>query len=161
MKMIKKLFLGLLMAGATLTANAQFEAGTKYVSTGLSGLGLSYGKKAGFAFGIDANVGYFVADAVMLKAGVSYDHTKETDDFSASLGARYYIRQNGLFLGSGLGYTHLTKNVNDLEVPLEVGYCFYLNRHVSVEPSAYYNISINDFADGSKIGLRVGLGFYF
>lgn len=161
MKMIKKILLGLFATASTLTAQAQFNAGTRYVSAGLSGLNLSYGKNAGFTLGVDANVGYFVADAFMVKAGVGYSHTRHTDDFSANLGARYYIRQNGLFLGAGVGYTHLTKNVNDLQIPLEVGYCYYLNNYVSIEPSVYYNISLNDFSDGSKVGLRVGLGFYF
>lgn len=161
MQRLKKLFVGLALATASLAAHAQFDAGTKYISTGLSGLNLSYGDQAGFQLGVDASAGYFVADSWLLKANLSYTHTRHTDDFSANVGGRYYIRQNGLFLGAGVGFSHFTKNINDVEIPIEAGYCYYLNGHISIEPSVYYNMSLNDFAGGSRVGLRVGLGFYF
>lgn len=160
-QILKKICFGLALATTSMAAHAQFEAGTKYIATGLSGLNMSYGDQAGFQLGLDASAGYFIADSWLVKANLNYNHTRHTDDFSAGIGGRYYIRQNGLFLGAGIGFSHLTKNINDIEIPIEAGYCYYLNGHVSIEPSVYYNMSINDFASGSKVGLRLGLGFYF
>ena len=50
---------------------------------------------------------------------------------------------------------------NSINLTPEVGYCFYVNHFLSLEPSLYYNISLNDFSDSSKVGLKLGLGFYF
>jgi len=36
-----------------------------------------------------------------------------------------------------------------------------LNKSISIEPAAYYNISCSDFSDRSEVGIRVGMGFYF
>ena len=41
------------------------------------------------------------------------------------------------------------------------GYTFYLNHYLAVEPAVYYKMSTNDFSDGSTVGLKIGLGFYF
>ena len=46
-------------------------------------------------------------------------------------------------------------------VPVEIGYAFYLNHYLTVEPSVYYKMSMHDFSDNSSVGLRIGLGYYF
>ena len=51
--------------------------------------------------------------------------------------------------------------MNNVQICPEVGYTFFLNRFVTLEPSVYYNISLNNFSDGSKVGLRLGFGFFF
>ena len=51
--------------------------------------------------------------------------------------------------------------MNNLHIPLELGYTFYLNHYVAIEPQVFYKVSINDFTRGSEIGLRLGLGYYF
>ena len=48
-----------------------------------------------------------------------------------------------------------------MQIPLEVGYAFFLNRYLTVEPAIYYKMSLDDFSDKSTVGLRVGFGFYF
>ena len=50
---------------------------------------------------------------------------------------------------------------NNISLSFEAGYCFYLNHYMSIEPSVFYNLCMNDFSDGSKVGLKLGLGFYF
>lgn len=149
------------MVLGTLTANAQFAQGTKYVSASLSGLGLSYSSNQKFRLGVDATAGYFMADCLMLKANVTYDHTKEIDDISVGAGLRYYFDQCGVFMGAGADYVHYTPSDNDVQIPVEVGYAFFVNRFITIEPSLYYKMSLDSFSQKSTVGVRLGLGFYF
>lgn len=158
---MKKTILLLLLAICGLTASAQFEKGKKYVNTSFSGLGLSYSGSEKFRLGVEANAGYFVADCLMLRAGVGYDHTKQIDDVSVGGGARYYFDQCGVYLGAGVEYDHFTKSSNDVLIPVEVGYAFFVNRFITVEPSVYYKMSLHDFSNNSTVGFRLGLGFFF
>ncbi|RRD78236.1 hypothetical protein EII14_07015 [Alloprevotella sp. OH1205_COT-284] len=159
---MKKLFTLLLVFAATLATHAQFSKDTKYVSTSLSGLNLEYNRKGSFRMGLNTDVGYFVADALMLRGSASFKHYgKNADQVTLGAGVRYYFLQNGISLGTGLEYSHLSPNINDLRIPLEVGYTFYLNHYIAIEPAVYYKMSINDFADGSEVGFRIGLGYYF
>lgn len=158
--MKKILFAALLLVG-TVAARAQFEAGTKYVGASLSNFGLSYSDDEKFRLGVELTGGYFLWDDIMLKANLNYEHKQHSDNISIGLGGRYYFRENGIFLGAGAEYCHETHDYNDLRIPVEVGYCFYLNKYVSLEPAAYYRMSINDFSKKSAVGLKVGFGFYF
>ncbi|MBO5181745.1 MAG: outer membrane beta-barrel protein [Paraprevotella sp.] len=158
---MKKWMCTLLLMAVTLSANAQFEKKKKYISTSLTGLSLSYSDMEQTVFGLDAMGGYFIEDAWMLYGKIGYDHTRYTDDFAIGVGGRYYFTQNGIYLGAGLQYAHATKSVNNVQLCPEVGYAFFINRFLTIEPSVYYNMSLNDFAHGSKVGLKIGLGFYF
>jgi hypothetical protein len=158
---MKKWILGLMLLAVAVSANAQFEAGTKYLGASLTNLGLSYSTHEKFRLGIGSSVGYFVADQFMVKADISYNHTNHIDDVSAGLSGRYYFSENGIFMGAGADYVHYTKSNNDVQIPVEVGYCFYLNHYVSVEPAVYYRMSLDDFSKKSTVGLKVGIGFYF
>ena len=70
------------------------------------------------------------------------------------VGGRYYFTQNGIYMGLGLQYEHATKSVNNLQLCPEVGYAFFVNRFITIEPAVYYHMSLNDFSDGSKVGLK-------
>ena len=142
---MKKWTLLLLFCIVAMGAQAQFEKRTKYIGASLSGLGLSYSSNERFRMGIDAEAGYFIADCV-LRIGAT---------------ARYYFSQNGIFMGAGAEYNHFTKSNNDVMIPVEVGYAYYLNQYLSVEPSVYYKMSLHDFSGNSTVGLRVGLSYYF
>lgn len=158
---MKKILLIMCLLLGTLTANAQFAQGTKYVSASLSGLGLSYSSNQKFRLGVDATAGYFMADCLMLKGNVTYDHTKEIDDISVGAGLRYYFDQCGVFMGAGADYVHYTPSDNDVQIPVEVGYAFFVNRFITIEPSLYYKMSLDSFSQKSTVGVRIGLGFYF
>jgi hypothetical protein len=138
-----------------------FDAGKFYINVATTNLNLSYSKQEKLRFGLEGTVGYFFADALMATASVGYDHTHISDDFTASLGGRYYIVQNGLYLGLGVKYSHTDKSNNNLYITPQVGYAFFLNRHLTIEPAVYYDMSLNDYSDGSKVGLKVGFGYYF
>ncbi len=158
---MKKLMTLLLLFIATMTANAQFEQGKKYVGASATGLGFSYSANEKFRFGLDAKAGYFVADCLMLTANVGYNHTRAIDDVNVGAGARYYFDQCGVYLGAGAEYAHYTSNNNDLMVPLRVGYSFFINRYLTIEPELYYKMSTHDFGNNSQVGVSIGLGFYF
>lgn len=158
---MKKLFIMLALAVGTLSVHAQFAKGTKYVGASISGIGLSYSSSQKFRFGLDATAGYFLADCFMLRGNVSYDHTKEINDVSVGAGARYYFDQCGVFLGAGAEYVHYTPNSNDVQIPVEIGYAFFVNRYITIEPSVYYKMSLDSFSEKSTVGARIGLGFYF
>lgn len=158
---MKKALFTVLLLTVALVGKAQFEQGTKYIGASVTNLGLSYSSCEKLRFGIDATAGYFLADDIMLKANFGYEHMPHVDNITLGVGGRYYFEQNGIYLGTGLEYCHETVNYNDLRIPIEAGYCFYLNHYLSVEPAVYYKMSVNDFSDKSAVGLKVGLGFYF
>ena len=159
--MIKKILTVVLCFIAAVSANAQFTEGTKYVSTSLTGLNLQYNGSEKFRIGVDAKAGLFFADNLLGYATVGYEHTRYIDEVNIGLGARYYFSQNGIFMGAGAEYQHMTKSSNDVVIPIEVGYAFYLNHYLTVEPALYYKMSLHDFSNNSTVGLRIGFGYYF
>lgn len=163
---MRKTIFTLLLALISLTASAQFEKHTSYLSTSLTGLNLSYSNDQKVTFGMQVQGGYFFADEWMLYGRLGYDHqfvkhAKDVNNVEVGAGTRYYISQNGLYLGIGLQYEHRGINDNYVQLTPEVGYCFFLNRHVSIEPAVYYDLCLNEFSSGSTVGLKLGFGFYF
>ena len=194
---LRKGMLVLLMAVTSLSASAQFEKYTSYLNTSLTGMGLSYSKDSKFKMGVQATGGYFVEDGWMIYGRLGYEHQgargtmKNRNDLQVGVGGRYYIEQNGIFLGLGLTFQHASnvttgKTVNSVESTLhdgtkqvivtevnrfgnrnymhltpEVGYCFYVNNYLSIEPSVYCNLCFNRFSEGTEVGLKLGMGFYF
>lgn len=158
---MKKWTILLLLLAVAVGAQAQFEKGKKFVGASLSGLGLSYSSSERFRMGIDAEAGYFVADSWLIKANVGYEHTRYTDDVRVGLMARYYITQNGLSIGAGAEYDHFTPKNNDVMIPVELGYTFFLNEFITIEPAVYYKMSLHDFSNNSTVGVRIGFGYYF
>lgn len=159
--MKKTLFL-LFALMLTLTASAQFEEGKTYIGASLSGLNLSYNGANEAQFGVSAVAGKFLADNVLLYGMASFDHPGKGSDNAVSAGAgmRYYITQNGIFLGANAKYVHSNASYNDIMPGVEVGYAFFLSRTVTIEPSIYYQQSFKDHSDYSTVGLRIGLGIY-
>lgn len=142
----------------SLAANAQFEQGKGYLGASMSGLDLSsQGKK--FHLGLNAKAGYLFMDNLMGLAELGYEHWEDaSDQFVLGASGRYYIEQNGIFLGAGLKFKH-AKDYNDLMPGVQVGYAFFLGRTVTLEPELYFDFSTKDF-DYSCYGLRIGVGIY-
>lgn len=174
---MKKLFAALSLALLTLSAHAQFEKHTSYLNTSLTGLDLSYSNGQKFRLGLDATGGFFFEDAWMVYGRVGFQHQflpghdNDVNNLKIGAGARYYFTQNGIFLGCGLQYEHANNIDNDadvmtvkgnfLQLTPEIGYCYYINKYLSIEPSVYYDLCLNKFTKGSRVGLRLGMGFYF
>ena len=66
---------------------------------------------------------------------------------------------NAAFLGAGVKLLHANHSYNDLMPGAEVGYAFFINRSVTIEPALYYDQSFKK-SDYSTVGLKVGLGIY-
>lgn len=157
---MKKLAMVLIALTMTLAANAQFEAGKWYTSASLTGLDLSYNGMSKLHLGIEAKGGYLVEDNWMVLGNVGVDTQKDFTALSVGVGGRYYIIQNGIYLGANLAYKHASGSYNDLMPGIEVGYAFFLNKILTIEPSVYYNQSFKSHSDYSTIGVKLGIGLY-
>lgn len=164
---MKKFFFALAMFAMALTASAQssdtpFEKGKIYVGAGFSGLNLNYNSNTKWNFDINARGGYFIEDNWMLLGEFMWGIRQKSDNsFKLGAGARYYIVQNGLYLGAGARYAHQGSEYNDFVPNINVGYAYFLNHYVTIEPELYFDISTKSFKDYTGFGLRVSLGVYF
>ena len=158
---MKKIFVMLAMLMMTLVANAQFEKGKHYLSASVNNFGMGYNGSNGFTLGVDLKGGYFLEDNWQVNGSAGFEHVGETDYdcFKVGVGGRYYIIQNGLYLGLGAKLAH-TGSYNDVMPGLEVGYAFFVSRTVTIEPAVYYDQSFKNHSDYSTVGLRVGIGIY-
>ena len=159
---MKKIFaIMAFLAFAATNAQAQFEEGTKYINASLSGLNLQYSTNERSRMNVEAAAGVFITDGLLIFANVGYEHQRHLDDLFAGANARYYFTQNGIYMGSGAQFVHYTKSRNDIVVPIEIGYAYYLNHYVTFEPAVYYKMSTHDFSNNSTVGLKIGFGYYF
>ena len=159
MKKLAVVALGLMMSVA---AHAQFESGKKYCGASLTGLNLSYNGSEDLNLGLQAKAGYFLEDDMMLVAQAEYKHSglEGVKDYWALGGqGRYYIEQNGIYLGAGVKLIH-TGNYNDVMPGLEVGYAFFIGKQVTLEPAVYYDQSFKNHSEYSTVGLKLGIGIY-
>ena len=148
---------------STITASAQFEEGKVFVGGSLTGLNMNYTGANKLSLGIQAQGGYFVADDVLLLGQASFDHSGNksvSDRYQFGVGGRYYIEQNGIYLGVNCKFVHGGKKFNDVMPGVEVGYAYFLNNSVTVEPSVYYDQSFKNHSDYSAFGFRIGVGVY-
>lgn len=159
---IKKTAVVALGLMVSVGAHAQFESGKQYCGASLTGLNLSYNGSEELSLGILAKAGYFFEDDMMLLAQAEYKHSglEGVKDYWA-LGAqgRYYIEQNGIYLGAGMKLIH-TGSYNDVMPGVEVGYAFFVSKQVTIEPAVYYDQSFKNHSDYSTVGVKVGIGIY-
>lgn len=145
----------------SLTASAQFEAGKIYGSASLSGLDFNYSGAKELALDFQIKGGYFVSDNILVLAHAGVDTSHDYTNLSFGVGGRYYIIQNGIYLGLNAAIKQVdTQRHNDFMPGIEVGYAFFINRHCTIEPAIYYDQSFKSHKDYSQIGLRIGIGFY-
>ncbi|MDO4160258.1 MAG: outer membrane beta-barrel protein [Prevotellaceae bacterium] len=160
---MKKVIMLLAVLSMALSSYAQFEKGKYYVGASLTGLDLSYSGTEDFNVGLEAKAGYLLDDDWMLTAQLAFQHSGDddvADSYSIGIGGRYYIIQNGLYLGVNAKLLHASHNHNDLMPGIEVGYAFFINRNITIEPAVYYDQSFKNHSDYSKIGFRIGIGVY-
>lgn len=160
---MKKVIFTLLLAIVGIgSASAQFEKGKYYLGATTETAGLSYSKNSKFGINIGVNGGYMFEEAWMAIGEIGFDyHNSDLYQFNIGAKCRYLIEQNGLFLQLGAKYVHGAPNFNDVQITPEVGYCFFLNHYLTIEPSLYYDVSLTDFSNYSKVGVKVGLAWYF
>ena len=161
--MMKKLYALVAALMVSVAANAQFEQGKIYMNGSLTGLNMSYSGNTKFNMGASGQMGYMVADDWLVYGSLAYNHygSKDiSDTYSFGVGGRYYIEQNGIYLGVNCKYVHAGKKFNDIMPGVEVGYAYFLNNSVTVEPAIYYDQSFKNHKDFSTIGLKIGVGIY-
>ena len=162
--------IGLMMA---MSVNAQylndsetpFTEGKFYVSASASSASFAYSKSTDFKLGLNAKAGYLFMDNLMALGVVEFSGQNNFDILTTQIGAgaRYYFENCGIYLGAIAKYAHVKSfetNFSDFRPELHAGYCFFLGRHVTLEPEAYYEHSFKD-SDYSGFGLRIGIGVYF
>jgi len=162
---MKKIILAfaLLLAGVS-SSFAQFEKGKYYIGAGLNGADISYDATNKFSFGAEADLGYMIERDWLIIGDAGVKLTDSTlRNFYVGAKGRYYIEQNGIFLQAGAKFLHedYGTSYNDFQITPEVGYCFFLSHYVAVEPSIYYDMSLSNFSDRSRFGLKIGLACYF
>ena len=157
--------IGLMMA---VSVNAQrivepatpFYAGKWMIGASASGLDLSYHKGQKWNINLDAKAGYLFVDNWMLTGKLSYDNsTYGSSVFGVGAGLRYYIEQNGIYVGAGGKFVH-ANGLDDFLPEANVGYAFFLSRHITIEPEIYYELSTKS-SDYSGLGLKLGFSLYF
>lgn len=159
--MYKKLMVMALSVMMSTATYAQFEKGKTYVGAALSSLNLTYSGNDKATLDASAKAGYFVEDNILLTAQVGLRKQEEhQSSYSCGVGGRYYIVQNGIYLGLSANYKHLYKGFNDFQPSAQVGYAFFISRTVTIEPEVYYEQSFKNHRDYSTIGFRIGLGVY-
>lgn len=156
---MKKTLVLLLMTVMTLGASAQFEKGTCYGGATLTGLGIGY-VKGEFSFGIASEMGYYVADNWMIGGMVGYRHEGGDNKLLIKPSFRYSFSECGVNLGCGVQFEHAGTNRNYAQLCPQVGYTFYINDKVSIEPALYADFGLNDFKYGTSAGLKIGIGLY-
>ena len=129
-----------------------FEVGKWYFGASLSSLNLSYSGASKTNFGVAAKVGYLVDDNLMLLFDGGFNHDGNdgiADYMHVGLGARYYIQQNGLFLGANCQYAHARHNYNDVMPGVEVGSVIRMTvvKTVTNAPVAYSGVFTFDSVD--------------
>lgn len=161
--MKKKIVFILVSLLITFTANAQFEQDKVYVGASLSGMNLSYNGLSHLNLGLQAQGGYMIEDGLMVLGTASvqqYGVKGVPDNISVGVGGRYYIEQNGIYLGVNCKLIHANHNYNDFMPGVEVGYAFFISHTVTIEPAIYYDQSFKNHSDYSTIGLKIGVGVY-
>ena len=164
---MKKLFACLLLVLATtVSANAQFEKNKWYVNASLTGLNLSHSKSEGTNFGFAMAGGAVVADNLAILLNFKGQYVEHgMDETSVGAQGRYYFASCGVYGGLGMTYKHLTSSGNFKKNLVcftpEVGYAFFLGRNLAIEPAVYYDISLDETSEYSKLGFKIGFGLYF
>ena len=158
--MKRKLTLMLLGLVMTVSANAQFENGKKYIGSSISGwIWVITVRKESFWITGKGRISFYgwldgdSSDGIWQKKDVSAE-------LSLGVGARYYIVQNGLFLGASADYVHRGSDYDDFMPSVQIGYAFFISHTVTIEPEIYYNHSFKSHSDYSSVGFRLGFGVY-
>lgn len=151
-------------AQALVPQDTPFEAGKVYIAASASGIDLNYNGDDGFNVGVEAKFGIMIYDDLLAHSSIAYTHNGShsvPDYVNVGVGLRYYIVQNGLFMGLNGKYIHAKSNYNDFMPGLEAGYTYFLSRTAAVEPSVYYDQSFRNHSKYSTFGFKIGFALYF
>lgn len=161
---MKKAVFVICLLATSLVARAQFEQGKCILNPSLTGLDFSYSEEERVTFALGFKAGAFVWDNVALMVEAGGDWSKPVDSYLLGVGTRYYFDTTGIYLGSGLDFTHsrwkASGKTTGWGLGIEAGYAYFLSRTVTIEPAIYYKWRFNK-SDLSKFGVKLGFGLYF
>ncbi len=158
---MKKVTVLLIALMVSICGFAQFEKGKMYAGASLSGLNICYNGADKGSFALQAKGGYMIKENIMATGQVEYNDQDDADAYiSLGVGGRYYMVQNGIYLGATVNLIHAGDAYNDFRPGVQVGYAYFLNKNVVIEPELYYDQSFKSHSDYSTIGVRVGIGIY-
>ena len=164
---MKKLAMTVVALVMAISANAQylndpqnvFYEGKWYIGASASGLDLSWHKSTEMSLNVDAKAGYFFTDDWMITGTLGYNaQTDCSSSIKVGAGIRYYFESCGIYVGALCNYLH--RGGDDFRPELNVGYAYFLSRHITIEPEAYYEYSTESHGNRG-FGVRVGFGLYF
>lgn len=144
----------------SVAANAQFEKGKIYVGASLSGFDVSCNGAGNGKYSVNAIGGYTFEDNMMITGQVGLSHQNGGTDYLLGAGYRYYLAQNGIYLGASLKYSYESGGHDDLMPGIQVGYAFFLNDKITIEPELYYDHALFNVSDYSTVGFRLGIGIF-
>ena len=144
-----------------------FNASKMYANAQLSNLNLNYSDHDKFHVDLGLKLGAFISDDIMLGATAQLGYYSRGDLDNAkfqetNLGCfmRYYVEQNGIYLGLGTTWAWKRDVYNDFQPEVNAGYAFFISRTVTIEPELYYRQSFVNHSKYSGFGLRLGFGVY-
>ena len=142
------------------TSSTPFNEGKWMVGMSASGLDLSWHKGEKWNIDLEAKAGYLFIDNWMVLAKLAYNNsTYGKSSFGLGANLRYYVEQNGIYVGAGLDFRH-AHGLDDFLPEVNVGYAFFVSHHVTIEPELYYELSTK-CSDYSGLGIRIGASYYF
>lgn len=113
---------------------------------------------------LNPNIGYYIMDNLGVGLRLGFNNISVGDAGATSFGigamARYYVYQ-GLFPQVGFMYNSFKIKdgpdaATDTDINLGLGYSFFLNNSVAIEPALFYNINSEE-ANGNTFGLGIGI----
>lgn len=118
--------------------------------TNLDGhIGINDDKSKDLSVGLSAF--YFIQDDVAVCPGISYNHSLN-NEYIFTLGLREWIFDS-YFIG-----VWFDNNFNDYSTAkIDIGYTYFLNQTVFIEPTLYYQESLNNLII-SRFGFSLSIG---
>lgn len=154
--LVAMMFFGQLASAQTVGKESWMIGG----SAGFSSQKYKNDDKSSSILNISPNAGYYFADdfAILLGIGfrsISYDG-ESTSFFSLAPGLRYYVT-DPIFIQADASFG--LDDFGGTTFGISVGYSWFLNNSIAIEPSLFFESSNNDGDnfDYTAFGLRIGV----
>ena len=152
-----------IVIAAFLTAGTTLAQRTFFINANVSELNMSF--TDGTSINLNGNGGWFLADNFALVGGIGlHSYSNEgysTSTFGLNAGGRFYFA--GDFFAEGLVNLSKAKDMRGRTgLTLGVGYAYFLNDYVALEPKFNAVVPIAPDEGGStRFGISCGISVYF
>lgn len=134
--------------------------------------GTTTNNTSGVQFGISPSLLFFISDGLAIGTRLSAGFNSTEGNFSYNIGLgpelRYYF-DFGLFIKAGVSYDlnhYESYKYNSITVEPAIGYAIFLNPHVAIEPSFFYNLDLINYDSSTTkyvnnyLGIQVGISIF-